>query len=100
MTIVDTAPSGVALDIRKIDWDRYATQFGFKHDWLGKTIVIRGKTFEVVGLDHKKWKRPVIIKEVSTGKTFVFDADGLNRLLGGTPSLPPVNSLTLVDKPN
>ena len=58
----------------------YASSYGLSPDDLGKTFRSNGKTFKITGLEPKKYKRPIVAD--CDGKSFVFPAEDVKRLLG------------------
>lgn len=63
-------------------WTKAASSYGLKSEWLGETIAISGRAFKIVGLNTRKYKKPVIIKEIATGKNFVTQVESITLRLG------------------
>lgn len=57
-----------------------AILYGFKPEDLGRTFVVRGKTFTIVGLDRKSHTYPLLA--TSNGKTMKFRLEDVKRALG------------------
>ena len=53
-------------------WMLYAPSFGLKPEWFGKTFTCRNKTFEIIDLQPRKHKFPVIGLCKEDGKQYKF----------------------------
>lgn len=56
-------------------YDRYADMYGLPSDGFGKTFIVQGDRFELVGLDMSKPKNCVSLKRLSDGKSFKCPPD-------------------------
>jgi len=73
--------TGIDLGSKEaVEWKRYAASFGLPAEGLGKTFKSGGHTFTVVGLNAKKYTRPVVATR-EDGKTFVFPPEPVKALL-------------------
>jgi hypothetical protein len=52
----------------------------YDHDFLGKKFKVNNKTYTIVDINRRRWKRPVI-GEASNGKRYVFQLSVLDKLL-------------------
>lgn len=52
--------NGEIVDIREMDWKKYAESFGLKPGWLGKNFRSVSGNHKIIGLDTRKRKYPVI----------------------------------------
>lgn len=57
--------------------------YGLKAEDFGKQFVAQGRTFEVTGISTRSPKRPILCREIATGKNFKFTAEGAKRGLVG-----------------
>lgn len=57
------------------DWKNYCMLLNLPVDAFGRVIKISGVEYSIAGLDLKKRKRPVKLKRVGDGKTFVTTED-------------------------
>lgn len=68
-------------DVMRKDFEKHCQEVGLYPDDYGQTFTKNGKQYALIGVDMKKRKYPVVIKEVSTGRTmrctpaFVKSAD-------------------------
>jgi hypothetical protein len=69
---------GVSPD--ELEFNRYADSEGLEGAF-GATVEHQGKTYTICGFRPRASKRPVIV-ERADGKKFLFDVDGIRRLLG------------------
>ena len=59
-----------ASSLAESNWNLLCSSFGLKKAWLGKTITINGKSFDIVGLKPRARKNSVIIAN-SEGREYV-----------------------------
>ena len=72
---------GVAETRERTDFPRYAGLFGLKPEWLDKSFVHGPNTFTIIGLATRKSKQPVLAKQHTNGKTYVFPANTVAALM-------------------
>jgi len=53
-------------------WNRFATGYGLKNEWLGRVFNYKNDSFVIIGLSPRKSKYPVIVSCVRNKKTFKF----------------------------
>jgi hypothetical protein len=66
---------GVVESSERKDFILYATSYGLKPEWLDTKFTQSGKEFTIVGLSTRKHKNPVLCKQTSNGKTYIFSAE-------------------------
>ena len=62
-------------------WVLYAPSFGLKPEWFGKTFNCQNKTFEIIDLQHRKHKFPVICNCKEDGKEYKFGPETVIRYM-------------------
>ena len=62
-------PTGETSEVRH--WKTYATAYGLQPEWLGASIVLRGKPYKILGLLAGRRKNNVSVAR-SDGKRFVL----------------------------
>jgi hypothetical protein len=75
------------IDRAKSEWTRYALMLDLPTDGFGKIINIQGKRFEIVGVNPKKPKNCVSIKDLGTGKVFITSSRTVNSALSRASKL-------------
>jgi len=73
--------SGVAETRERTDFPRYAAMFGLKPEWLDKRFVHGANTFTIIGIATRKSKNPVLCKQHTNGKTYIFPANTVATLM-------------------
>jgi hypothetical protein len=73
--------AGTAEDLGKSDFENYCVFSGLKPEDFGKTFRSGGEEYKISGWAPKKFKRPLIAKNVRNGKSFVFPPEDVVRLL-------------------
>jgi hypothetical protein len=100
IAITANAADGKAVSKQELDWDKYANVYSLDKTLLGKSILMNGKPYKIVGLNPKKRVKPVVIE--GNGKTYITTVDAVNtavalgRVVGGhtaSPSAPPPMNL-------
>lgn len=71
------------------DFKRFAALEGLQPSDLGRRFASNGGQFEVCGYAPRSYKRPILAKDVRTGRIFKFTSDTVRRHFG-------VHSPTLV----
>lgn len=70
------AKSGASKeDVMKREFERDCGSVGLYPEDYGQTFEQRGVKYEIVGIDLRKRKYPIIVREVATGKTLRCTAD-------------------------
>lgn len=82
MVIRKETTDGRVLDIRAVDFQRYAAEFGFEASDLDREFKSNGKTYRIVGLKPNSPRFPVLAQDVSTNKTYKFPAETVLFQLG------------------
>ena len=75
------AEGGIERDIPAELFMQNATFVGLKPEHLGEFITLQGRKFKISGFKPKATKNCIVIKDATTGKTFVTDADTVKRQL-------------------
>lgn len=71
---------GTAVNVERIDYERYATAFGLDKAWLDEPYTVEdGSEMRIVGLRKRARSRPVIIEKVETGVRFIAAAEVVKR---------------------
>ncbi len=63
------------------DFKACAQLLGLKPDDLGRTFVSMGKTFAIAGYRSRASAKPIIAREVSSGKEYVFQLETVRKYL-------------------
>lgn len=79
--------SGVAETRERKDFVTFAESYGLKAEWLDKTFVHGTDTFTIVGLSTRKSKNPVLCKNSSNGKTYVFQTHSVKMHMATQPAI-------------
>ncbi len=66
---------GVVVTGERDAFTKHAELFGLKSEWLDKTFNQGGHVYTIVGLSTRKHKNPVMCKQASNGKTYIFPVD-------------------------
>lgn len=83
------ATLGTGEDAGKAEWDAYHMIYGLPKDALGKTIVMSGKTYKIVGLNGRSRKAAnILLSRQPDGKTFLGKPDIVRALLGAFAKEP------------
>jgi hypothetical protein len=64
-------------------YKKMAADYKLNPGWLDMPFVFRDKKWSIVGLNPRKYKRPVIVKCHNDGKKYVFAADSIRVALSG-----------------
>ena len=104
------AEDGKVYDPKASAFIKFATAYGMEPEDLNTTFTTNGDTFEVVGLDTKRSKYPIIVKNVKTNKMYCYTAETVNRamnrtngrkpVLGIAPEIPPVSDGIVAPPPS
>lgn len=98
IAVTATAADGKSVSKQELDWDKYASIYGLDKTLLGKSVLLNGKPYKIVGLNPKKRVSPVVIE--GNGKTYTTKVDtittavALGRVVGvhvDPRSPPPIN---------
>lgn len=63
------------------DFRTNASRFGLKQGDLGRIFNLKGVSYRITGAMPRRWKRPIVGKRVSTGKSYIFTADFVREQL-------------------
>lgn len=77
---------GAPVDVDEENYRNKAASFGLKPEWLGESFNFGGKTYTVVGLQPRRYKRPVV--GMRNGKKFIFDTNSVISALGSSAPAP------------
>lgn len=66
---------GVAETRERKDYTLYCNLYDLKPEWLDATFPANGTTYQIVGLNTRKHKNPVLAKRTDNGKIYIFPAD-------------------------
>jgi len=66
----------------KSDFMAYALYRGFDAEDFGRDFTSKGRQFKITGWNSRKWKFPVTVKEIATGRTWHFPVGTVLRALG------------------
>ena len=72
---------GVAVTQERTSFLRLAGLYGMKPEWIDQSFVHGRDKFIIVGLNTRKSKRPVLCKSTANGKTYIFEATTVARLM-------------------
>ena len=77
------------VDRRAQSFEAYAGSYGLPPDGLGKLFIQGGNVFEVVGLETKNRRYPLIARKHSDGKTYKMPITDriIDQLLNPAPEL-------------
>lgn len=67
------------------EWARYAPLFDLPADAYGQEFTSSGRRFRITGIKPRSPKWPVVGVDVTTGQTFKFTVEGVQRALAPTP---------------
>ena len=80
-TIKISQPDSSGMSTAERDFIHLAPLYGIAADALGKSIVIRRKEFCIIGLLPRRYKKPISLRNVETGKLFICPAETVKRFL-------------------
>jgi hypothetical protein len=67
---------GTAITREREDYERLATLYNLKPEWLDKTFPYKGQTYRIVGLANRRIKNPVLCEVVGDGgEPYLFSAE-------------------------
>lgn len=72
---------GVAQTRERIDFRKYAAQYGLEANMLDQEFDFSGDTFRISGLNTRASKRPIIVESLRSQKSYSFPAADIARLL-------------------
>jgi hypothetical protein len=75
LEVVENSTDGSVVTKAMIDWNENAKFLGLDESLLGKTVMIQGKTLEIVGLKPRASKYPVLGKDARDGNTYKLPVD-------------------------
>lgn len=65
------------------DFRQFASMFGLKSEWFGRTFTANGQQFKITGLAIKSRRMPVLAQALRDGRAYKFPADTVARQCGG-----------------
>jgi len=65
----------------KSDFMAHALFRGFDAEDFGRDFTSKGRQFKITGWNNRKWKFPVTVKEIVTGRPWHFPVDTVLRAL-------------------
>ena len=68
MAIIDE--SGKAISKYAEEFKALAEMYEMKPEDLGKTLTVQGRVFKITGLNRKNHAYPILVDEISNGKSF------------------------------
>lgn len=70
-----TGPTG-AQNVDELAFKQRAVWFGLKPDWLHRVFTdeVTGDQYEIIGLRPRRRKYPVVVKNMTSGKNYIFQA--------------------------
>jgi len=77
LTLTENGENGEKVSVSANDFKRFAFSYGLQEGDLGKKFVSNGEVFEITGCKPKSNKYPILGKNVATGRTFKFTANGV-----------------------
>jgi hypothetical protein len=63
-------------EVARAEWNRLCRAFELKPEWFGGTFIVKGRAFEIVGLNVASARTPVMAKR-SDGKLYRFSAEAV-----------------------
>lgn len=75
--------NGKFITKEQTDFELYASSYGLKKTDLGKQFKYANRKFEIIGLNSRASRRPILAKDISSGKVFRFEAASVKSLPGG-----------------
>ena len=75
-------PGGRAFNKELLDFKQFADGYGLKPEDLGRTFVVRGTPYEIVGLNIAAPKYPILGKCKASGRIYRFPAQLVATALG------------------
>jgi hypothetical protein len=82
LEILPVATDGSVICPKAIAFTDHASDFGLNPEWLGQTIIARGKIFTITGLNLNRPKYRVAITD-QDGKEYGMPADAIIRKMAG-----------------
>lgn len=65
----------------RMDWKRYATQYGFREDDLDKVVTVHGKQVKITGWALSRRKYPVEVLDIDSQSTMFYTAASIEAAL-------------------
>lgn len=81
-TLETTVFNGSADDAKKIDFERRCELYGLSKDDFGKEITIDSKVYIISGIEAKRRKYPMLLKNKDTGDMHLFTESAVRKALG------------------
>ena len=78
--------NGVVVNMEAVNWDKYATMFGMKKEWMNAEVTLNGNKYVITGINPKRRKYACVVKRVSDQKSYLFDPDAVIRAM--TSNMP------------
>lgn len=78
---VATTPADFKALKAKTDYENHCALYGLKPEWFGKTVLLSGGQFKLVGLLPNKHKNNCLIERISTGKRFICSPEQIKTSL-------------------
>jgi hypothetical protein len=63
------------------EWARWAELFGLLVEDFGAEFTAQGRRFRITGVNTRAKRMPINCEEISTGRTFKFEAESVKRAL-------------------
>jgi hypothetical protein len=73
---------GTVVSKEAEDFKRFAKLEGFSPSDLGRKFISNGSEFEVCGYKARSYKRPILAKEIRTGKIYKFTSESIRIKFG------------------
>jgi hypothetical protein len=82
VTATDDASERPLVDVRaEKDFKEYTSMYGLKPGDLGKEFVLKGGRYQIIGIDAKRRKFPIVLKNLKTGTTGGFTEEAVKLRL-------------------
>ena len=65
----------------QVQFEKNAFMYGLKNDDFGKVFTVKGAQYQIVSIDTKKRKYPLVVKDVNTQKEYGMTVDTVKRAL-------------------
>ncbi len=78
-----TNPDGTAETQERVCYKTFCVNLQMKPEWLDQTFKFGGEEYQIVGLNTRRSKRPVLCKNLRNDKTYVFAHGDVNLIMRG-----------------